>query len=209
MRSLTAPALLSTLLYLIPSLTSYFDSSHLSPSGLLLFILQWSCERGLKDQGGRELSGCGTRQSQQHRGPWQLTKASTAQWYCTARTEGQAGYREVEGSCHTLSMKSGSSVNQSTWNRLVNYFPIPKHRPLLGATSHDLHQLHTAASLALCLKTLPACQNEKQFGEPGQGSWGQSLGFLLFPVSGCLQWLCLKSSVNPGVPFYLSVCFCL
>lgn len=41
------------------------------------------------------------------------------------------GYREVEGSCHILSMKSGSSINQSTWNRLANYLPTPKHPPPL------------------------------------------------------------------------------
>lgn len=114
------------------------------------------------------------------------------------------GYREVKGSCHILSMKSGPSANQSTWNGLVNSLPTPKHRPPVRSY---LTWPPPAASLALCLKTPSACQDKKHF--LSMGSWGQSLPSPMFLVSGCLQWLCLKSSVDPGVAFHLSVCFCL
>lgn len=122
------------------------------------------------------------------------------------------GFREVEGSCHILSMTFGSSVNQSTWNRLVNYFPTPKYRPPVRSyLTRPPPALHHSQCCPVSenLTCLSEREPLPQHGEPGQGSWGQSLHSLMIPASGCLQWLCLKSSVDPGVAFHLSVCFCL
>lgn len=147
---MAAPAFLPILLRLIPSLSliifCLFPSLSLRTAVIYALPL-WSYEEGMMGQGGRKQNGWGTLQIQQQRGPWQLVKANTARWCCTARWMGvRLGRREVAESRQIPCMTFGSSVHQSTWNGLCKSKgkgvgktspPPASSYSLLGATFHD------------------------------------------------------------------------
>lgn len=111
LRALATPALLPFLLHLNPSLSLSLFISWLFPSfnlktTVICALLSWSYEEGMMGQGRKKQNGCRTLQSRQQ-GPWQVTKANTARWYCTARwTGGQAGLqgggRNLPDSLHDI-----------------------------------------------------------------------------------------------------------
>lgn len=94
------------------------------------------------------------------------SKYSRVVLYSHMNGEVRLGCREWK---QAVGVTFGSSVNQGTWNSLCKpkgkgvgkVFSLPASIiSLLGATSHDLHQLYIATSLTLCLKRTPGCQNE-------------------------------------------------